>query len=68
MVPFASEVGFTVMAGQAGATVKGREPRQVFASVAAMVKVWLVVLVGVPLSTPAVESERPAGSVPLVTA
>ena len=32
------------------------------------VKVWLVVAVGVPLSTPVLLRLRPAGNVPLVTA
>jgi hypothetical protein len=41
---------------------------QVFASVAVTMKVWLAVLVAVPLSTPPVVSVRPAGSDPDVIA
>jgi hypothetical protein len=36
--------------------------------VAVTVKVWLTVLVGVPLITPAVLSVNPAGSEPALTA
>ena len=59
----------TVIVGQAGARVKLRVPTQAFASVAVMVKVAAVVLVGVPVIAPVLVFRlKPAGSEPLVTA
>ena len=68
-VPFANDVGFTVIAGHTGVIVKVAEPVQEFASVAVMVKVRVAVLVGVPVTAPVVVLRlKPTGSVPLVTA
>ena len=68
-VAFGSVTGVMEIVGHAGVSVKLREPGQEFASVAVMVKVAAVVLVGVPVMAPVlVFKVRPAGSVPLVTA
>ena len=56
-----------VMVGQTGVTVFARVPAQPLASVAFTVKVAAVVVVGVPLSTPAELSVAQVGSVPLDT-
>jgi hypothetical protein len=54
-----------LMAGQTGASVQAWLIEQPLASVARTVKVAEVVLVGVPLSTPALLIVAQAGSVPL---
>ena len=55
------------MAGHTGVIVKVAEPAQEFASVAVMVKVRLMELVGVPVTAPVVELRlKPTGSVPLL--
>ena len=64
-MPFASETGFTVMVGHTR-TVMGRVVAHPLASTARTVTLTPApfAVVGVPLSTPAVESVNPAGKVP----
>ena len=68
-VAFGSVTGVMEIVGQAGVRVKLREPGQEFASVAVIVKVAAVAVVGVPVMAPVLVFKlKPAGSVPLVTA
>jgi hypothetical protein len=56
-----------VTVGQTGVTVKGSVVEQPLASVARTVKVAAMVLLGVPLSTPAELKVAQVGSVPLAS-
>jgi hypothetical protein len=56
------------MPGHTGVSVLLRVPVQPLTSIAVIVNVWLVVLVGVPVTAPVdVFRLKPDGSVPLLT-
>ena len=66
-MPPGNEAGLIVMPAQPGASVYCADAVHPLASVAVMVNVALVLLVGVPLKVAPV-SVKPAGNVPAVTA
>ena len=57
----------TVNTLQTGVSVKSRVPIQPLASVPLIVNEAVVVLVGVPVSTPVLASVKPVGSAPELT-
>jgi hypothetical protein len=67
-VPFGKVAGAIVIEGQAIVIEYVREPVQLLPSVAVTVKLNVPVTVGVPDTTPPVDSVMPAGKAPAVTA